>query len=88
MSAWAAFWTKLEFDRFGYGTALMLLVFCTGALTMAFGGGEYLWRLIITAVSSMALLVGFLVLLPLRALANITLVALTVNIVYVVLMWL
>jgi hypothetical protein len=84
LSAWAQFWTNLEHDRLGYGTCIGLLIFCTGAITMAFGGGDFFWRLVATVLSSMALLVSFLVLAPLRVVANIGLLALVVNIIFIV----
>lgn len=86
LSAWAAFWTNLETDRYGYGAVILIGVFCFSAIAMAFGGGEFFWKLVATAISSMALLVAYLVLLPLRAIANIAVVAIVVDLFFLALL--
>ena len=84
MTQMEKFWDEMEFCRYGFGSLLVLWIICMGAITTGFGGFSFTVRLICTINTSMAVLICFLGLLPMKWLFGLSALALLVDIVFII----
>ena len=74
------FYGQAEFNRFGYISAILLVVGCLGGITVGLGAVEYIWALTLVVVPTMATLALLLAVSPMKYIINAALVAIAVDI--------
>ena len=79
-----SFWESMEFNRYGYGSALLIFILCFGGLTAGFGGFDFLTRVIVCIVFAMGSLVSFITLAPIKVIFGISGLALIVNLIFII----
>lgn len=78
------FWTNLEFNRYGYGSALVLAVVCLSGLTAGFGGLDFLTRVIVGITGTMAVVISFMAVMPMKWIVRMCVLAIVVDLFFII----
>jgi len=78
-TATAAFWERLEFNRFGIISMLVVIIGCSGGIAASFGAGDSIVKLAMIAFPSIISLALILAVAPMRAIVYMALLAIALD---------
>lgn len=71
---------QAEFNRFGYISAILLIVGCLGGITVGLGAVEHVWSLALIVIPTMLTLALLLAVSPMKYIINAAFVTIAVDI--------